>query len=74
MPKNIRLSAAHEFIMKMLKKTQKIQQITSNYLSDIEFKDFMKVYKDYIKEPFSFLVKNATLLSDDPLRFKKNLL
>ena len=74
MPKDIRLSAAHEFIMKMLKKPPKIQQITSNYLSDIEFKDFMKVYKDYIKEPFSFLVKNATLLSDDPLRFKKNLL
>ena len=38
------------------------------------FKDFMKLYKDFAKEPYSFLVNDATLSSDNPLRFRKNLL
>ena len=50
------------------------QQIASNHLSDNEFKDFMKLYKDYIKEPYSFLVNDTTLPSDNPLRFRKNVL
>ena len=51
----------------------KLQQITLNHSYDIEFKDFMKLNK-YTKEPFSFLVNNAALPSDNPLKFKKNLL
>ena len=51
-----------------------LQQIGSNHLSDIEFKDFMKLDKDCTKEPFSFLVNNTTLPLDNPLRFRKNLL
>ena len=43
----------------------------SSHSSDIEFKDFMKLYKDYTKEPFSLLVIVTTLPSDNPLRFKK---
>ena len=38
------------------------QQIASNHSSDIEFKGFMKLYKDYTKEPFSFLVNDTTLI------------
>ena len=34
----------------------------------------MKLDKDYTKIPLWFLVKDATLVSDNPLRFKKNLL
>ena len=49
-------------------------KFASNYLSDIDFKDFMKFYKDYTKEPYAFLVNDTTLLSDNPLRFRKNLL
>ena len=33
----------------------------------------MKLYKDYTKEPFSFLVNDKTLPSDNPLRFRKKL-
>ena len=50
-----------------------LQQITSNHLSDNDFKDFMKLYKDYTREPCSFLVNDATLSSDKPLRLKNNL-
>ena len=48
--------------------------IRSNHPSDIEFKDFTKLYKNYNKEPSSFLVNDTTLPSDNPLIFKKNLL
>ena len=51
-----------------------LQQVASNHSSDIDFKDFMKLYKDYTKEPYSFLVNDTILSSDNPLRFRKNLL
>ena len=73
MPKDIRLNTAHYFIMKITNK-RKLQEIPSNHLSDVEFKDFKKLYKNYTKEPFSFLVNNTTLPSDNPLRFRKSLL
>ena len=34
----------------------------------------MKIYKEYAKETFSFLVNNTTLKSANPLRFRNNLL
>ena len=49
---------------------REVQQIALNHSSDIDFKDFMK----FTKEPYSFLVNYTTLQSDNPLRFRKNLL
>ena len=51
-----------------------LQQIAFNHLSDSDLKDFIKLYKDYTKEPYSFLVNDTTLSSDNPIRFRKNLL
>ena len=34
----------------------------------------MKLYKDYTTEAYSFLVNDATLPSDNPLRYRKKLL
>ena len=67
--KTISLNATHYFIKKIPNK-RAFWKIALNHSSDIEFKDFMKLYKDYIKEPFSFLANDTTLLSDNPLRFK----
>ena len=53
---------------------RELQQIASNHSSDIDFKDFMELYKDYTKETYWFLVNDATLSSDNPLQFRKNLL
>ena len=50
-----------------------LRQIALNHSSDIDFKDFIKVYKKCTAEPYSFLVNDATLPSDDSLRFRKNL-
>ena len=45
-----------------------LQQIEPNYSSDINSKDFMKIYEKYIAEPYSFLVNDAMLASDNSLR------
>ena len=52
---------------------RELQQIASNHSSDIDFKDFMKIYKKCTTEPCSFLVNDTTLPSDEPLKFRKNL-
>ena len=72
-PKDVRLNSTHFFIMKIPNKRE-LQQIALNHSSDIDFKDVIKIYKKYTKEPYSFLVNDTTLPSDDPLRFRKNLL
>ena len=58
-PKDIRLNSTHFFIMKILNKGG-LQQIALNHSSDIDFKDFMKIYKECTKEPYSFLVNDTT--------------
>ena len=53
---------------------RELQQIALNHSSDIDFKDCMKIFKKYTAEPYSFLVNDTNLPSDNPLRFRKNLL
>ena len=50
MPKTIRLNVTHMFTMKIPNKRE-LQQIVSNHSTDIDFKDFMELYKDYTREP-----------------------
>ena len=72
-PKDVRLNSTHFFNMKIPNKRE-LQQIALNHSSDIDFKGFIKIYKKCTAEPYSFLVNDTTLPSDDPLRFRKNLL
>ena len=72
-PKDVRLNSAHFFIMKIPNKRE-LQQIALDHSSDIDFKDFMKIYKKCTAKPYSFLFNDTTLPSDDPLKFRKNLL
>ena len=71
--KDVRLNSTHFFIMKIPNKRE-LQQTALNHSSDIDFKDFMKIDKKYTNESYSFLVNGTTLPSDDPLRFRNNLL
>ena len=72
-PKDVRLNSTHFFIMKIPNKRE-LQQIALNYSSDINFKYFIKIYKTCTAEPYSFFINDTTLPSNDPLRFRKNLL
>ena len=40
---------------------KELQQIALNHLLDIEFQDIRKLFKDYTKKPFSFLMNNTNL-------------
>ena len=53
---------------------RELQQIALNHSSDVDFKNFMKIYKTCTAEPYYFLVNDTTLPSENPLRFRKNLL
>ena len=64
-PKTIPLNAINYFLLKIPDKRE-LQQITSNHLFDIAFKDFMKLYEDYTKELYLFLINDATLSLDNP--------
>ena len=48
---------------------RELQQIALNHSSNT--KDFIKIQKKCTAEPYSFLVNDATLASDNPLRFRK---
>ena len=69
----MRLNSAHYQIVKINNKGE-IQNIAINHSEDIDYKDFMKIYREYTKEPYSFLKIDTTLPASDPLRFRKNLL
>ena len=71
-PKDVRLNTTHFFIMKIPNKRE-LQQIAINHSSDVNSKDFIKIYKKCTDEPYSFLANDTTLSSDNPLRFRKNL-
>ena len=72
-PKDVRLNSTQFFIMKIPNKRE-LQQIATNHSSYIDFKDFIKIYKKCTSRPYSFLVNDTTLPSDDLSRFRKNLL
>ena len=71
-PKDVRLNSTHYLIMKINKK--ELQNIAINHSVDIDYKDFLKIYRKCTKEPFSSLTIDTTLPASDPLRFRKNLL
>ena len=59
-PKNIRLNSTHYFVMKIPNKRE-LQQIAFNHSSDIDFQDFMNLYKKSTAKPYSFFVIDTTL-------------
>ena len=71
-PKDVRLNTSHFFIAKIPSKRE-LQQIAINHSSDISTKDFANIYRKCTAEPYSFLVNDTTLASNNPLRFRKNL-
>ena len=64
--KDVRLNTTHS-------NKRELQQIAINHSSDINTKDFTNIYRKCTAEPYSFLVNDTTLASDNPLRFRKNI-
>ena len=71
-PKDVRLNSTHYFIMK-INNRKELQNIAINHCADIDYKDFIKVYRECTKEPYNILTIDTTLPSTNNLRFRKNL-
>ena len=71
-PKDARLNSTHYLIMK-INNRKELQNIAINHSEDIDYKDFMKIYRECTKEPYYFLTIDTTLPANDSLRFRKNL-
>ena len=52
-PKNIKLNSWHYFITKIPNK-QELQQIAFDHSSDIDFQDFINLYKKCTAKPYFF--------------------
>ena len=58
-PKDVTLNSTHFFILKIPNKKE-LEQIVLNHSSDIDLKDFAKIYKRCTAGPYSFLVYDGT--------------
>ena len=72
-PNNIRLNSTHYFVMKVPNKRE-LQQIAFNHSSESDFQYFMNLYSKCTAKPYSFLVIDTTLASNNSSRLKKNIL
>ena len=70
-PKDARLNSTHYLLMKIQSKRE-LQNIARDNSGDIDFKDFLKIYKNCTNEPYYFMTIDTTLSSSDPIRFRKN--
>ena len=52
-PKDVKLNSTHYLIMKISNKGE-LQNIAINHSADIDFKDFVKICREYTKELYSF--------------------
>ena len=62
--KDVRRNSTHYFIMKIPNKSG-LRQIAVAHSSDTDFKNFMKIHKKCTVEPYSFLVTDTILPTDD---------
>ena len=53
---------------------RELQQIAFNHSSDIDFQEFMNLYKKCSAKPYSFLVIATADVSYNSSRFRKNFL
>ena len=70
-PKDARLNSTHYVIME-IQSRKELQNIAQENSRDIDFKDFLKTYKDYTSESYSCMIIDTIVPSNHPMRFRKN--
>ena len=68
-PKDVRVNSTHYLIMKINNKRE-LKNILINHSADIDYKDFVKIFRECTRKPYYFLAINTTLPASDPLRFR----
>ena len=67
-----RLNSTHYLIIKINNKRE-LKNIAINHSADIDYQDFIKIYRECTKKLYNFLTIDTTLPASDLLRFRKNL-
>ena len=57
-----------------IKNKKELKNIVINHSADIDYSDFMRIYRECTRKLYSFLTINATLPASDPLIFRENFL
>ena len=70
-PQKVRLNSTHYLILK-IHNERELQQVAINHSADIGYNDFLKIYRNCTKEPYSFMTIDTTLPADNPLWLRKN--
>ena len=70
-PKEVRLHSTHYLIMKIHSRKE-LQNIAINHSADIDYRDFLRIYRNCTTEPYSFLTIDTTLPADNLMRFRNN--
>ena len=63
--KGCKINSTHYFIMKINNKRE-LQNIAINHSANIEYKHFLKIYRECTKETYNFLTIDTTLPSSNP--------
>ena len=71
-PKDVGLNSTHYLIMK-INNRKELQNIAINHFTDIDYRYFMKIYRECTKEPFNVSTIDTTLPVSNPLKFEKHL-
>ena len=71
-PKDVRLNPTLYLIMK-INNRKELQNIAINHSFDIDYEDFMKIYRKCTKKPYNFLTMDTILPAIDFSKFRKNL-
>ena len=67
-PKDVKLNSTHYLIMK-INNRKELQNIVINHSADIDYNNFVRIYRVCTRNPYSFLTIDTTLPESDPLRF-----
>ena len=70
--KDVRLNVTRYLVMK-IDNRKELQNIAINHSEDIDDKDFVRIYRECTRKPYSFLTIQTTLPVSDPLRFRKKI-
>ena len=71
-PKDVRLNSTHYLIMK-INNRKELQNVAINHSVDIDYNNFVKIYTECTREPYSYLTIDTKLPASDPLKFRKDL-
>ena len=70
-PKDVRLNCTHYILFKLNNKRE-LQNIAINHSADIDYKDFIKIYRDCTREPLILPLNFLTIDTTKDRKFIKN--